>query len=173
MASEHVWPLIRQSPSQFYKMDEKCICMCSMIKALWGLKMLTNEIISYLQKYVARKSCTKNQFSLSSWVLRFYWKSVKDVRHSLLLWHDCIVRDVGQVFIGRDTDQLHMLSSRQKDCHRHFYFHLCRIVDDNVNENLVVFCVFCFNFSSFSSCSVTHVLCPRSSSKQIGRSTRR
>ena len=114
---------------------------------------------------MARKSCTKNQFSLSSWVLRFYWKSVKDVRHSLLLWHDCIVRDVGQVFIGRDTDQLHMLSSRQKDCHRHFYFHLCRIVDDNVNENLEMFCVFCFNFSSFSSCSVTQVLCPRSSSK--------
>ena len=36
-----------------------------MIKALWGLTMLTKEIISSLQKYVARKSCIKNQFSLS------------------------------------------------------------------------------------------------------------
>ena len=153
----------------YHLQSPEILVNCPTRQSLW--------LFSYvLQKYVARKSFTKNQFSLS-YILEYldFIERVSKMWGILwprvLLWHDCIVRDVGQVFIGRDTDQLHMLSSRQKDCHRHFYFHLCRIVDDNVNENLVVFCVFCFNFSSFSSCSVTQVLCPRSSSKQISRST--
>ena len=43
-----------------------------------------------------------------------------------------------------------LISSRQNDFRQHLHFHLCLIVDDNVNENLVVLCVFCFSFSSLA-----------------------